>query len=557
MKKKTYLYIDTIVLGLAGAFAAQFFNFLLNWTQKLTLEKIAGYFSPQLTNAGVEIKQAIGPHTLWLVLVIIVAGGLLSGIIVYTFAPESEGHGTDTAVKAFHRSAGKIRSRVTPVKIIASAITIGTGGAAGREGPTALFSAGIGSIYSNIFKKSDKDRRLLVLVGMASGLSAIFRSPIGTAIFAAEVLYSDMDVEASAIIFTMLGSIIAYAVNGLFVGWGSLFQVPSNLGITDITDYNWYVILGVASGILGTVVPAAFYGLRDFFRKINIPPHLKPAIGALGVGLIALAFPQVLGGGYGWIQMAIDGQVVIGTAIILIFAKLAAFTLTVSSGGSGGVFAPTLYLGAMLGAALAPVFHQSPAAFAVVGMAAVFGCAAHVPIATLIMVTEMTGGYKILVPAGLAVSIAVIVQGFLSSKFKYRSLYEAQVRSRADSPAHREEDLMRVIKLLAEKRSINPNIVGKLDVISLLNSNISLEMPEGNQLYLGRIGRGSPCIGTSIQENCGVDNNNQFEIVAIFREEKIIYPDRNTTLEEDDQILILSEKEKLNELKVRFHSKKL
>jgi chloride channel protein, CIC family len=516
------------------------------------LGDIAGYFAPVLPSEGGVLKQIISPHGLWLVIIVIVVGGLVSGAIVYTFAPEAEGHGTDTAVKAFHQSGGKIRKRVTPIKIITSAITIGTGGAAGREGPTALFSAGIGSIYSTIFKRSDRDRRLLVLIGMASGLSAIFRSPIGTAVFATEVLYSDMDIEASALIFTLLGSIIAYAVNGVFVGWEPLFQVPSNIGVNDITDYAWYGVLGLSSGIVGTIVPNAFYGLRDLFKKINIPAHFKPAVGALGVGLIALAFPQVLGGGYGWIQLAINGQIVIGTLIVLMFAKLAAFALTVSSGGSGGVFAPTLFVGAMLGGCLAIIFHQSSAAFAVVGMAAVFGSAARVPVATLLMVTEMTGGYKLLVPAGLAVSLAFIVQDFLSLKFKYRSLYEAQVKRRADSPAHRAEHLKKAINILAERKSINPEIIGSLDIVSLLRSNINLKMPDGNQLYFARINKKSPCIGTRIKENCGVEKNDQFEIAAIIRDESLIFPDPNTSLEEDDQLLIFGKQDKFEEIRKRL-----
>lgn len=549
MRKNTYLFLDTIVLGLAGALAAQIFNFLLRWINDFSLRYIAGYISPGLPNEGGTLNQVIGPHGLWLVPLVIVIGGIISGIIVYRYAPEAEGHGTDTAVKAFHQTGGKIRTRVAPIKIITSAITIGTGGSAGREGPAALFSAGIGSIYSKIFKRPDRDRRLLVLIGMASGLSAIFRSPIGTAIFATEVLYSDMEFEAPALIFTLLGSIIAYAVNGIFSGWAPLFQIPSNIGIKNISDYALYGILGLTSGIFGTIIPNVFYGLRDLFHKLKIPPHFKPAIGALGVGLIALVFPQVLGGGYGWIQLAINGQILIGTLIFLMFAKLAAFALTVSSGGSGGVFAPTLFVGAMLGGCLAIVFHEPSAAFAVVGMAAVFGSAARVPIATLLMVTEMTGGYQLLVPAGLAVSLAFLVQDFLSAKLKYRSLYEAQVKRRSDSPAHRTEHLKKAVKLLAEKKSISSEFIGRLDIISLLKSNISLKMPEGNHLYLGRVGKKSRCVGTRIKDDCGIENNDQFEIAAIIRDENLIFPEPNTTLEEDDQLLIFGKKPKLDELK--------
>ena len=296
-----------------------------------------------------------------------------------------------------------IRARVPFIKMAASAITIGSGGSAGREGPTALISAGIGSIYAKNRGRSEDETRLLTLVGMAAGLSAIFRSPIGTAIFAIEVLYGEMEFEAGALVYTMLGSIVAYAVNGFFVGFQPLFEVPSNLAAPGAADYGWYAVLGVACGVVATILPMVFYGIRDLFHLIPCPPHIKPAIGGLGVGLAALALPQLLGGGYGWIQAAIDGRIATTLLLFLAFGKILTFGLTIGSGGSGGVFAPSLFTGAMVGGFLGQMFHQPPAAFAAVGMAAVFGGAARVPIATLLMVTEMTGGYHLLVAAGLAV----------------------------------------------------------------------------------------------------------------------------------------------------------
>ncbi|MEJ2236657.1 MAG: chloride channel protein [Syntrophobacterales bacterium] len=337
-------------------------------------------------------------------------GGLISGFMVYALAPEAEGHGTDTAVKAFHHLGGRIRARVPFVKMLASAITIGSGGAAGREGPTALISAGIGSVYASLERRSDEERRLLTLIGMAAGLSAIFRSPVGTAMFAIEVLYSDMEFDGGALLYTLLGSVVAYAVNGLFVGWQPLFQVPAGLALPHFFDYSWYIVLGAAAGLVATLIPTVFYRIRDGFAALPIPPHFKPALGGLGIGLLAMGLPQVLGGGYGWIQEAIDGRLSLILLLVLIFAKLLAFSLTVSSGGSGGVFAPSLYVGAMLGGLLAQLFHQPSAAFVIVGMAAVFAGAARVPLASMLMVTEMTGGYHLLPPAALAVILSPVVQ---------------------------------------------------------------------------------------------------------------------------------------------------
>ena len=163
-----------------------------------------------------------------------------------------------------------------------------------------MISAGVGSIYANLTHRSESTRRLLVLIGMAAGLSAIFRSPIGTAFFAIEVLYGGMEFEAGALLYTMIGSVIAYAVNGLFVGYQPLFIVPATL-TPGFGDYIWYILLGIISGVVATLLPVVFYGLRDAFSALRIPTIFKPAIGGLGVGLLGLALPQILGGGYGWI----------------------------------------------------------------------------------------------------------------------------------------------------------------------------------------------------------------------------------------------------------------
>jgi CIC family chloride channel protein len=223
---------------------------------------------------------------------------------------------------------------------------------------------------------------------MAAGLSAIFRTPMGTGVFAIEVLYGRMEFEVGALLYTMVSSAVAYTVNGAFVGFAPLFRVPA-IPTPVFRDYASYAALGVAAGIAGTALPEVFYRTRDLFRRLPAPVWTKPALGGLGLGALALALPQVLGGGYGWIQLAIDGRLALHLLVLLIFAKMAAFAMTVGSGGSGGVFAPSLFVGAMLGGTFAIVLHQMPAVFAVVGMAAVFGAAARVPVATMLMVTEM------------------------------------------------------------------------------------------------------------------------------------------------------------------------
>lgn len=542
------LLFDSVLLGVVGALSAQLFIFLLKTAQELFLVGMAGYRSPGLPDEGGVLQEVIGPHGLWLIPIATTLGGLISGILVYSLAPEAEGHGTDTAVKSFHRAAGFIRARVPFLKMIASAITIGSGGSAGREGPTALISSGIGSIYAKVMNRSEDERRLLILIGMAAGLSAIFRSPIGTALFAVEVLYGGIEFEAAALLYTMLSAVVAYVINGLFVGWKPLFLVPQ-MNVPSFSEYGWFVILGLVSGLLATVLPVVFYGLRDAFRKIPIPPHFKPAIGGLGVGIIGMFLPQILGGGYGWIQEAIDGRIVISLLIILVFVKMIVFSLTVSSGGSGGVFAPTLFVGAMLGGSLAHVFHLQPAAFVVVGMAALFGGAARVPFATLIMVTEMTNGYSLLAPAVLAVLISFLVQGALAGRVKYKSLYEAQVRGRADSPAHHVEHLRIALDLLQRRRIPSEAEVGHLDLVALLEQRIPVDLTGGKTLLIGSLLKDSNCLGKTLRSNCLTEGEKETEIVAILREGELILPNDDTVLRENDQLLLITPTEVSEKLK--------
>jgi CIC family chloride channel protein len=539
MVPRRWIILDTVLLGVVGALSAQLFTLLLHGAQTILLNWLTGYNPPGLPDEGGILKQVVGPPGLWLIPLATMFGGLISGILVYSLAPEAEGHGTDTVVKAFHRAKGFIRPRVSPLKMVASAITIGSGGSAGREGPIALISAGIGSIYSDLFKRSDQERRLLVLIGMAAGLSAIFRSPIGTAIFAIEVLYGDMEFESAALLYTMLGSLVAYVVNGLFVGWQPLFRVPSDLSAPQFTEYAWYAILGIGSGLLATLLPVVFYRLRDAFQYMPVPPHLKPMIGGLGLGLLALVFPQVLGGGYGWIQESIDGRLPAMLLLALVFAKILSLALTVSSGGSGGVFAPSLFVGAMVGGLTAKVFHQPSAAFVVVGMAAVFGGAARVPIATLLMVTEMTGGYQLLVPAAVAVILSYYVQKLLSSRLKYTSLYEAQVPNRADSPAHHTENLCMALDFMCKPRLSDPSRLCHLDLVNLLESEVPVDLGQEKQLMIGALREDSPWVGEPISSGCQKELENQMEIIAILRGSQILMPYPDMLLKAEDRILAI------------------
>jgi CIC family chloride channel protein len=536
------LLLESAALGVIGALSAQLFLWMLRICDRVLLYGIAGYSGPG-TEVGSGLAsgpaQHIGPHGLWLIPAVTTLGGLISGFIVYHYAPEAEGHGTDTAVTAFHRKEGLIRPRVAPLKMVASAITIGSGGSAGREGPIALITATLGSYYARLSHRSEEQRRLLLLAGMAAGLSAIFRSPIGTAVFAVEVLYGTMEFEVGALLYTMCSSGVAYAVNELFVGFQPLFLIPHTV-MPPLSDYGWYAVLGLAAGVIGTLLPEAFYRIRDLFRALPIPLWTKPALGGLGVGVVALWLPQVLQGGYGWMQMAIDGRMALGLLLVLVFAKTAAFALTVSSGGSGGVFAPSLFVGAMLGGSFAILLHQPTAVFVVVGMAAVFGAAARVPIATMLMVTEMTGGYHLLVPAGMAVMIAFLLQGSLSSRLKYHSLYEGQVPTRADSPAHYMENIQTAMSLLGKRNLQLSNSIEHLDLLRLLRSKIRFDLPGNKVLALALVYEDSPAAGKTIQWLYSQLKEYEFEIVAVLRREHVLLPHADTVLETKDRLMLIT-----------------
>ena len=446
LNRNARLLILSVVLGVVGALGAQLFEWMLNVAQHLLLTGI-GHFTPPTPGS---VAGATGPPATtgldWWIPLVTTLGGLLAGLLVYTLAPEAEGHGTDAVVRAYHRERGRIRARVPVVKSIASAITIGSGGSAGREGPTAQIAAGVGALVGDLLKVTDDERRYLTLIGMAAGLSAIFKSPLGTAIFAVEILYGGLAFEETVLSFAIVAAAVAYGLNGMFDGWAPLFTLPVHLEFDNPVHLLWYGALGVACGGLGALLPTVFYGTRDLFKKIPIPRHLKPALGGFMLGVPAMFLPQVLGGGYGWMQLAIDGHLPLFLMLGLALAKLPALSLSVGSGGSGGVFAPTLYVGAMLGGAIAVglgglAHGVPPQAFAVVGMAAIFGAAARVPLATLVMVVEMTGGYGLIVPTMVAVVPAVLLQQALTTRAKYPSLYEAQVPSPADSPVHHEEIL--------------------------------------------------------------------------------------------------------------------
>jgi CIC family chloride channel protein len=343
-----------------------------------------------------------------------------------------------------------IRPRVPLVKIVASAVTIGTGGSGGREGPIAQIGAGFGSVLGGLLQLRSAERRVLVAAGMGAGVAAIFRAPLAGALFAAEVLYRSPEFEPDVIMPAGLASVVAYCTFGAAFGWRPLFNTP-RLVFESPVELIGYAALVPVVVLLAMLYTRSFYGLTAVFHRLPLPPHLKPAVGALLTGAVGVGLYFALGGqqdvlavlsfGYGVVQKALGGPAgSVGSAIAILSAvalgKILTTGLMIGSGGSGGVFGPSMVIGGCGGGALGltlnalwPPLAPHPASFVIVGMAGFFAAAAKTPFSTLVIVSEMTGDYNLILPALFVCTLAFL----LSDE---QSLYRSQVESRSRSPAH-------------------------------------------------------------------------------------------------------------------------
>lgn len=445
---KKWSIISLLIGGLSGLGAVAFYE-LLNFCTELFLGW-AGFFPPE---AGMSRDGALGwspPGSPLLIVLILTLGGLVSGLIVFTLAPEARGAGVDAAIRSFHKQRGEVRRRIPPLKMLASVLIISTGGSAGSQGPIAQITAGFGSFVGESFRLDEHDRRMALAVGMGSGVGAIFKAPLGGALLSTEILYRE-DLEKEALIPSVIACVVGYTIFGFYDGFTPIFAARSYPW--SIEQIPLYMLLGAACAAAGILYIKSFYSTKALFARLGIKDHYKPAIGAFLVGVLVLllmgAFPEARGTaglgalsvGYGFIQLAIYNTLPLEVMFVLIFAKIATTSLTVGSGGSGGVFAPGLVIGAMVGGTLGTAFSEllpslvpgeTVPAFIIIGMMALFGGVSNAPIAVLLMVSEMTGDYSLLLPA----MVAIVGSYLLTSHY---SIYEEQVPTRLHSPAHLEE----------------------------------------------------------------------------------------------------------------------
>ncbi len=426
--------------GVASGLAAAAFVGAVDGLQRITLESTVGVqvaHHAEISPGGEPSKPLFPVAVLPLIPAI---GGLIVGLIAIRLSPDIYGGGTDNVLFAYHQRRGNIPVMVLLGKWIASVVTLGLGGSAGREGPMTFVGGGIGSALARFFRLGDRERRLLLLAGAGAGVGAVFRVPLGSAIFAIEVLYRD-GFEEEGIFPCLIASVSAYAAFIAFHGTGQMFSMPPFPPLM-LSALPLFAIVGVAVAPLGYFFTAALRFVPAMFRRIGLPGWLQPCVGGSLLGCLGLLNPELLGIGYGWVQTVLrpigDSPASMGLAgwfLLYALGKIVATSLTVGSGMSGGTFAPSVVAGGFIGGAVGQALHvvvpklaPEPAAFALVGMGAFLGGIAHAPLSGVIIVCELAGNYDLLVPLMAAVGVAYLV-------LRRTTLYPEQVRNPAASPA--------------------------------------------------------------------------------------------------------------------------
>lgn len=433
-----------ISIGVIAGLGAVVFYLALDYAGQFLLGYLGGYHIPKPVGDGGDPGSAAFARP-WAIPLITFGGALVSAWLVAKFAPEAEGHGTDSAIEAVHTDPRAIRGRAIVVKTITSALTIGSGGSGGREGPAAQISAGFGSLLTRWLDLPDDDGRIAVSLGIGSGIGAIFGAPLGGAVLAASIVYRE-DFDYRSLIPGFITSATAYAVLGSILGFEPLFGfVAPDYRFDQPLDLGWFLLLAIVAAGVGYLYARIFYGTVALTKRLPGGTVIKPALGGLAVGLLGLAIPQVLASGYGWAQKATVTEslmaIPLWIVLVLPLAKIVATSLSIGTGGSGGIFGPGIVIGAFVGAAVwrlgdlvhAPGLPGSPAVFVIVGMMACFGSVAHAPLAVMIMVAEMTGSFSVIPCAMVAVGIA-----YLLITRTNVSIYQAQRLDREAAAAERE-----------------------------------------------------------------------------------------------------------------------
>ena len=411
------LFLATLV-GIGSGFTSVAFAMMLELAHDLFFH-------------GLDWLKTIDPRLAWLLPVIPAVGGLLVGPLIQKFAREAKGHGVPEVMDSVASKGGIMRRRVVFVKALASAITIGSGGSAGQEGPIVQIGAALGSSFGRLFNLSTHRLKVLVGCGAAAGISAIFNAPIGGVLFALEIILGDFSLRTFSPV--VVSAVVASVIAQSFLGSEPAFSVPAYHIASPLEMFS-YVVLGALCGVVAVAFVKMLYASEDLFDAWKFPPSLKPMVGGLLTGGIALIAPGVLGGGYPAIGAALNGQSTVIILALLLLLKPIATCMTLGTGGSGGVFAPSLFLGAMLGglyghgmeqlfpelaAANPAVPHALVGAYAMVGMGAVVGATTHAWMTSAIIVFEMTDSYSVILPLMLTTLVSMLVSRLFSTESIY------------------------------------------------------------------------------------------------------------------------------------------
>ncbi|BCS91172.1 MAG: chloride channel protein [Candidatus Micrarchaeota archaeon] len=479
------------IIGVGIGIFAILFTFIYEVFKSLFLTYILHISLPQPFNPEFSYT-----YNLFIPLVVGL-GGLIAGIIVYTLAPEAAGGGIDYAVYAYH-NIGKIRKRVSIIDLISSTIILGSGGSAGDLGPMGLIGASVASFLTEILHLSPEDIRKAIAIGIGSGVAAIFKAPIGGALLSAEILYR-RDFEPEVILPSIIASAIAYSIYGFYAGFEPF------LGVYTYTfsplQLPFYALFGIVIGILSIVFVKIYSSITTLFKKTKLPNFVKPAIGGLLAGIPMIILPEIIGTGYGWDYILYKGNFsVINTfgiplilfLFLLAIVKMISSSLTIGSGGSGGIEAPAFEIGALIGASYGEIFHilfpaiiPTVAPFVIIGLLTMFGAPAKTPVSVIIIVTEMTASLQLLPGEMIAVVIAYVITG------RY-SLYPSQYPTRKDSPADKVEYEVPIMEKLKVKDCKIDNI--KIFINNTLEEAIKL-MSENNLASLPVIDSNNSFIG--------------------------------------------------------------
>jgi len=401
MPERTFMVLMAIAIGILGGFGAVLFRLAIKVSQGAffgTLDYTLDYVG-RLPWYARFLAPAVG--------------GLVVGPVVHYLARETKGHGVPEVMESIVLREGRIRPRVMFAKVAASAVCIGSGGSAGREGPIVQIGSSLGSTLGQIFSVKGLRLRTLVACGAAAGIAGTFNAPIAGALFAVEVLLGDFGVSQFSPV--VLSSVAATVVSRHFLGDFPAFEVPE-YEFVNVFEILAYMVLGVAAALVALAFIRTLYATEDLFEKIPLPAVAKPALGGLVVGAIGIYFPHIFGVGYGAITLALHGRLLWTVLALMLCLKIAATSVTLGSGGSGGVFAPSLFIGAGLGGLVGTVAHSlfptltaSPGAYALVGMGAVAASGMHAPLTAIIIVFEMTGDYRIILPLMVSCVIGVLI----------------------------------------------------------------------------------------------------------------------------------------------------